>query len=361
MWLWILGGFTALLLLLTLLPLSRLEIWWVRILDFPRLQLAIIALLLLACQLWVLYFSQWQAYLFSALTLACFVYQSYWLFPYTFLHPKEVKSAPGNENETLRILNANVLISNRNAQTLLNHIAKNKPDIFITLETDDWWQTQLDNLDADYPHSMKCPLDNAYGMHLYSRLPLDDAKIQFLVESGIPSMHTAVILPSNRKVALHCIHPRPPSPTENDESSERDAELLIIAKTVAEARLPTIVVGDLNDVSWSATTHLFRKLSGFLDPRIGRDMINTFHAKYPVLRWPLDHVFHSDYFTLVSINRLPTIGSDHFPLLVELALAPEKGASQEGSLDCDPEDRSHAKDKTSDENVSKHKVHMPCE
>jgi hypothetical protein len=67
-----------------------------------------------------------------------------------------------------------------------------------------------------------------------------------------------------------------------------------------------------------------------LDPRIGGGMFNTFHAKYAFLRWPLDHLFHSEHFTYRSIHRLPSIDSDHFPLLTSLAFTPSKGASQEG-------------------------------
>ena len=79
-----------------------------------------------------------------------------------------------------------------------------------------------------------------------------------------------------------------------------------------------IVMGDLNDVAWSRTTRLFQRISGLLDPRVGRHFVNTFHADYPLLRWSLDHIFHSTDFALVRMKRLPHIGSDHFPVYVVL-------------------------------------------
>jgi endonuclease/exonuclease/phosphatase (EEP) superfamily protein YafD len=154
------------------------------------------------------------------------------------------------------------------------------------------------------------------------------------------------------------VHPAPPSPTENEESTERDAELLVVAKSVAEVDGPVIVAGDLNDVGWSATTRLFRKISGLLDPRIGRGMFNTFHAHHWYLRWPLDHLFHSKHFTLSFMRRLPDCGSDHFPVLIELVYEPERGAAQEG-LTADRKDEEIAAEKIAKEPVSPSDVHEP--
>jgi endonuclease/exonuclease/phosphatase (EEP) superfamily protein YafD len=64
----------------------------------------------------------------------------------------------------------------------------------------------------------------------------------------------------------------------------------------------------------------FREKSGLLDPRIGRGFFNTFHTKHWWARWPLDHIFVSDHFSLIKIKRLKDIGSDHYPLYTELSL-----------------------------------------
>ena len=230
--------------------------------------------------------------------------------------------------------------------------------LLLVLESDAWWQARLDTLEPDYPHTIKCPLDNLYGMHVYSKLPLTDSHVEYLVQPDKPSMHTLVSLPSGHKIRTHFLYPAPPSPTENVEASERDAELIIVAKSAAETDAPVIVTGDLNDVAWSETTRLFRKISGLLDPRVGRGMFNTFHADYWFMRFLLDHLFNSGHFTLSKICRLPGFGSDHFALLTELVFEAGRDIQQNG-LDADDEDLSWAKAKADDQGVCKSDVPLP--
>jgi endonuclease/exonuclease/phosphatase (EEP) superfamily protein YafD len=343
----------------TLLPIWRYEAWWVRSLDFPRLQLFVISMLLLLMETILLDLSHIATWSLIVVVLLCLVYHAWWILPYTRVFPVEVKSAIIVDSQrTLRIMTANVLTPNRNAKALIELVHENEPDIIVTLESDKWWQSRLDTLESDYPYTSKCPLDNLYGMHVYSRLRLTDSHIEYLVEPDIPSMHTLVSLPSGHKIRTHFLHPAPPSPTENEKSSERDAELIIVAKSVAESDAPVIVTGDLNDVAWSETTRLFRKISGLLDPRLGRGMFNTFHADYWFVRWPLDHLFHSDHFTLSRISRLRGFGSDHFALFTELVLEVGRDV-QQSNLKADEDDLDWAKEKVDDQGISKKDVPQP--
>jgi endonuclease/exonuclease/phosphatase (EEP) superfamily protein YafD len=352
---------TVLALLLTLLPLSRHPHWIIRGLDFPRLQFAIFSGILLIADFLALNLQSVLSWLLISIATLCLISQLSWILPYTFLWRPEVKKASSSNFENqISILTANVLTPNRNAHLLIQLVKKHNPDVLVTLESDQWWEDQLKVLETEMPHSVKCPLDNLYGMHVFSRLPLNDQVISYLVEEGVPSIHTSLTLRSGNTVRMHFVHPAPPSPTENTESAERDAELVIVARSVAESEQAVIVTGDLNDVAWSATTRLFRKISGLLDPRVGRGMFNTFHADFPFLRWPLDHLFHSQHFTLNTIKRLPSIGSDHFVLLTRLTFSPIKGADQEG-LDSDASDHDWASEIANVQDVRKGDVPEPGE
>ncbi len=308
----------------TLLPLLRLDAWWVRGFEFPRVQIAVIGMATMAVYLKYVGWNETLDRVLLGALAACLVFQLVRIVPYTALYPRQVhKAVRPDPDNTIALMISNVLMSNRNAESLLQLVQARQPDVLLTVETDRWWEEQLSALEATYPHTVKHPLDNLYGMHLYSRLPLVNPQLHFLVEEGVPSIHVKVRLRSAQLVQLYCVHPAPPSPTENPSSAERDAELLLVATAQPEPVRSVVVIGDLNDVAWSATTRLFQKLSGLLDIRIGRGSYNTFHAQYPFLRWPLDHVFCSPDFTVVSLARLSDIGSDHFPIEAVLQLTPQ--------------------------------------
>lgn len=316
----------------TMLSLLRKDEWWIRIFDFPRLQITIIIAVTLAIYLIFVFkrdFSLAENLFLIALS-SCLIYQSYMMFPYTPLSPKQVQQSVNPKNDScFSLLFANVLMDNRNSAKLKEIISKNDPDIILTVETNEWWKEQLEEFEQTHPHIVQQPQENTYGILLYSRLELLNPEVKFLVQDDVPSIYTRVKLTSGKEVEIRCLHPRPPFPTEDERATERDAELLIVGKEAKELNSPIVVLGDLNDVAWSRTNYLFQDISGLLDPRIGRGFYHTFHAKYPFIRFPLDHFFHSNHFRLVDFRRLAYFGSDHFPIYIKLSYESDAEIQQE--------------------------------
>ncbi|WP_052732308.1 endonuclease/exonuclease/phosphatase family protein [Hymenobacter terrenus] len=343
---WILG---SLALLVTVLPILRQTAWWIRVCDFPRLQIVAGLLLSLAAAL-LLPIPRSFGYGFFVVSLVlATVYQMSRIWPYTPLHRKQVADAsrPADDDDNhLSLLVTNVLMYNRDASRCLGHIKNWRPDIVLAVETDDWWLSQLRRIEDDYPYTCHAPLPNTYGMLVFSRLPLREPQIRYILDPEIPSFHGCVVLPSGVAVNLHFLHPKPPAPQESKNSSRRDAELLVVGKIIEKHDGPTIVAGDLNDVAWSHTSELFRRLSRLLDPRIGRGLLPTFHADHKLLRWPLDHVFHSAHFRLQRLERLTHIGSDHYPIYIRLSYEPSGWQEQELELEAaDSDDHQEAEEK----------------
>ena len=306
---------------LSLWSLIPRDEWWFRVADFPRLQILAIGLgafvgFLFMQTEWALH----SKFLFFGV-IAAVAFQLKMILSYTPIWKKQVQQVRQGQLNTaqqLSVLVANVLTPNNKYHLLLQHIHDLQPDIILTLESDQIWQNALEPIEQAYPYRVAVPLDNLYGMHLYSRLALIEPEIKFILSDEIPSIHASVKLRSGIHVQLYCLHPKPPSPTEAKDSTLRDAELLMVGDRIKDLDQSCIVMGDLNDVAWSRTTRLFQRISGLLDPRVGRYFMNTFHADYRFLRWSLDHIFHSTDFGLVEMKRLSHIGSDHFPIYVVL-------------------------------------------
>lgn len=339
---YVLLGLAACIVLATLLASLRSDRWWMRVFDFPRLQLGMLGFVVLLVHLSVYSpGSPWEMGLLTALALAS-AWQAYRMFWYTPLAPLQVLPARGAPDEApdLRLMVANVLMSNRQAEGLLASIEREGPDLVLLLEPDAWWEERLRPLEAAFPWQVRRPQPNTYGMLLFSRRPLHEVEVRFLVEEDVPSIRARLALEGGPGVRLYCLHPRPPA--VGQQSTWRDAELLQVARELHNEEGPALVCGDLNDVAWSHTTRLFQRISRLLDPRVGRGFYNSFHAEHRLLRYPLDHVFFSADFRLRRLARLPAFGSDHFPIVVELDYQPQ-GRSAHEAPEMEADDRREAR------------------
>ena len=307
----VLQVFGGLAIVLTLLPLIAIDYWWIRIFDFPHIQLTILT--------------------FTALITYFMRFEIKRVEDYTPFADFEVLEAKNNNPEkTISLYTANVYQKNKEKQKLIQDIKKHDADILLFVETNTSWKENIDtNISEDYKYDVSVPLDNTYGMLLYSKLKLIEPEVKYLVDKGIPSIHTQVLLNSGDTIQLYTIHPTPPMPQHNPKSSDRDAEMMKIANLSRKSKYPVLVIGDFNDVAWSATTSLFYNVAELLDVRKGRGFYNTFDAKSFIMRWPLDHIFISSEFRAIDISLGSDINSDHFPTYTKLSFEPENAAEQQ--------------------------------
>lgn len=315
----------------TLLSLSRNSHWFVRGWEFPRPLIAGIALASWAFY-GALYFqgALWE-WGFMLCVSACIVWHCYWVFPYTPFGPTVVDESTATDGaSTISLVVSNVQQGNEEVERWLDVVQRADADVILALEVDDRWAECLAQLEPEYPHVVRQPQENCYGMMLLSRLPIIEPEVRFLVEDTVPAIEADIELESGDWIHLWGVHPRPPQPVKDQHTTDRDAEIMILAREINEREnsTRTIVLGDFNDVAWSRTTDLFLQVSGLLDPRMGRGLYNTFHARYPLFRFPLDQIFHSSDFKIRALDILEYVGSDHFPVFAELSYDPEEAHKQ---------------------------------
>ncbi|MCC8359693.1 endonuclease/exonuclease/phosphatase family protein [Salinimicrobium sediminilitoris] len=299
-----------------------LTYWYAKILDFPRTQYLILSLVFLL--LFLILNRKWTttSYVIAAGLIIAITIHSIKIAPYFFGEKvvPEVSLEESNSNSSVEILIVNVLMTNKNAARLREIIDEHQPDMVLAMEVNSWWVEQLDEM--DYPFAIKYPLDNAYGMVLYSRLPLSESEVKFFRHQDVPSFHTVVELRSGEKIKFHGVHPVAPFPSEKypDNVGLQELALSKVGKLVAADTLPSIVAGDFNDVSWSSTTKFFEEHGNLKNVRLGRGLYNSFSAQSFLMRWPLDHFFVTSEFGAVKLQKLDEFGSDHFPIIAELVL-----------------------------------------
>jgi endonuclease/exonuclease/phosphatase (EEP) superfamily protein YafD len=313
-----LAGGTAI--LVTLLPIWRTTRWWVRICDFPRFQTALLALAILVAWPFVRRPTSFD-WLFLAALGGTLLWQMSWVWRYLPGAPREVEhaNAPTGAPAGIGLMTTNVLQTNRNADRLLQIIFDADPDVFLAVETDEWWCLRLtEALQSRYPHGIRYPLSNGYGLALYSRLELVEPMVRFVVDEAIPSIRTGVRLRAGTVIDLYGVHPRPPGLQQ--DATERDVELFLVGREIKERGRPAILLGDLNDVAWSPSTIRFTRAGELLDPRRGRGFYNTYPAWLPGLRYPLDYIFSTFHFDVGAMRVLPSFRSDHLPLIAVLHL-----------------------------------------
>lgn len=310
----------CILIIASLLPFIPHQHWVFRTCEFGRLQILILQFPTLILGFFV--YNQFPTYVLitQILLVVLFINHAVLLAPYVPFRKVFSNSKTQQSPHAISLLSINVYQYNTDYDKFISLIENVDPDIFLTMESNAAWEEAMSVLDKHYPYRKKVALENTYGIHFYSKIQVDDCQVNYFMADDIPSIEANLTTSENKKLTFFGTHPPPPSPTEEDTSKERDGEIIMIGKKVKTYNNPVLVVGDFNNVAWSKSSRLFKKLSGLIDPRVGRGFFSTYHANYKFFRIPIDLLFHSNSILIEEFKTLPNIGSDHLPLYCRFSI-----------------------------------------
>ena len=208
------------------------------------------------------------------------------------------------------------------------------PEFVVLLEVNPAWLAALRDLRPSYPHGITHPREDRFGIALFSKVPTRNARVVAIGPAGIPSI-TADLVLDGEILTLWATHAVPP--VSRVYAKRRDRHLAAIAHGIGKPVQPTLLLGDLNTTPWSPLLRELTRQTGLADCTRGRGIQPTWPTSLPLLRIPIDHCFHSEH-TLLRDKRIgPSVGSDHYPVLIEFAFrenpAPRSGRIHDRSAD----------------------------
>lgn len=308
----------------SLLPLVPTYTWWVRAADFPRLQFAVMLLvLILATACFIPRFPRSSLALIASMA-AMVIYHGVVLAPYAPTDSSQAQAQCAPE-ERLSVMVANVRLGHTPAGQLLKQVRRWDPDVLLAMEVDRKWMNALSALEPRMPHHISRSTGSYFGIALYSKLPLVSPEIRHLAGQDTPQIVTGLKLRNGETIDFLGLHPRPPLPSQS--ALGRDAVLMKAAMLLRDNERPGVVAGDLNATPWEAAVALMQEVAQLGDPRQGYGYLPTYNATSWWRAWPLDHVFYEAGFARSGLVRGDFFGSDHYPYMAQLCRV-EKSRSE---------------------------------
>jgi endonuclease/exonuclease/phosphatase (EEP) superfamily protein YafD len=228
---------------------------------------------------------------------------------------------------TLRVMTLNMNAENPRADLVLQAIEAENPDLLLLLEiTPGWWEAAPAAFRERYPYRASEIADSPFGIALLSRLPFAFHDIFHFGIYGRPAIAAQLCPPAvEASIAASCIHVvavHPDPPMTPNMARSRDGQLMEVGeylRGVPEKR--RIVLGDMNATPWSPVLADFMAATGLRDSALGRGLHPTWFSQWPFLGIPIDQILVSDGITVLDSRVGPDVGSDHFPVTADLAIA----------------------------------------
>lgn len=241
------------------------------------------------------------------------------LLPYLTLSPAPLPG-PGAE---LRLLVYNLHADNTRLADLRALLERERPDIAVLTEVSPDLRGQLPALGDLYPHITRSFRVDAFEVYLLSRLAPHDVLVTREAHVRLPVTRARFCMEgAARCVTLIALHARkfrllPPS------NVYRDGPLRVAGRLAAEAGDGRVVIaGDLNTTPWSPIFAELLAMSGTRDAARGFAPWATFLSRNPLLGLAIDHVLVGPCVGVRDRRVADTLGSDHFPVVVDLTLLP---------------------------------------
>ena len=226
----------------------------------------------------------------------------------------------------LRVVSINIQGQNQEYEKAVEFLANTDADVVFVHEANRLWEEALAEAFEDgrlhYQQYRSRPDRLIFSTLALTKQPPSRVTSHGWAEREARAMEVVVGL-GETEVTLLGIHPL--APTNRRRAALRDAQFGFVTNWARGSVGPAVVAGDFNATPWS---HVFAALVdvGLRNSQRGFGLAASFPVNGNFLtRVPIDHLLHSSDFVIADRWLGPDVGSDHFPLVVDLALVSPTG------------------------------------
>jgi len=240
---------------------------------------------------------------------------------------------PAPAGATMRVMSMNVMLTNRNADALLETVRHAEPDVLVLQEYTRTIDEPLRKELADeYPYQLRKPMENSDGWAVYSRRPLL-APIDTALQLGDSQRQARfAVRMGATEVIIYALHLT--CPKSIDQIGANRAEVADLVSRISSEGKPVILAGDFNFTDGTANANALEGV-GLRDAHdlagSGRGSTWRYRALGFTHRLPgfrIDHIYMSDKLTCTSAQVLDTAGTDHRPIIADVAWASQNPADK---------------------------------
>ncbi|MGO3285782.1 MAG: endonuclease/exonuclease/phosphatase family protein [Mesonia sp.] len=293
---------------LSLVPYFLYQIWWVDI--FSNFQVQYLVLMLFLGVIFAVQKNiKWLLFLSVGI-----IFSAYQIYPFYVNASAEAKH---EAEKLISIASINVLSSNEDVAAVAEFIKEKNPDILMLAELTPLWDQDLVEVLRTYDYQLKEVREDNFGIGVWSKIPVE-LDILYFSEYQLPSILLSYKA-EETSLSLIATHPFPPVGQQQFE--QRNRQLQRIATFLTTEKLKhAVVIGDLNTSSFSRNFKNFKQKAGLKDSREGFGLQTSWPAGFFPLQTTLDHALVSKNIRVTKREVGENIGSDHFPIYLEISL-----------------------------------------
>lgn len=286
-------------------------VWWLDVLANFRAQY-VVGLAVLGL---IVAMSRWRktGYLVLGVALVNLIV----VLPLYFGSPAEAAL----ERPSIRVMSFNLLSTNESYPDVIEYIESADPDLVLLHEASRPWEVAMESAGLDYEIVRPRSEDLIFGTLVLVKTESVEALSYGYSASAARAVELTYI-PEGWTDSLSVLGTHPVAPTDEERAGLRDAQLGFAGEWASGQSGAFIVVGDFNATPWSWPFRRLLESTELRNSQRGFGLQPSFSAESNLLlRVPIDHLLHSPALEVTDRELGPQLGSDHFPLLVDLQLA----------------------------------------